>query len=251
MLTIFIGRVLLLSSLVILVLAGFWPHLTHRISSYLEESPLCPLPILCPKELQESYEDLSSARSHPKSKGVPLKKIMRNDDTIQRFGASDANAGLPRQSGMGVPPPSYPVSTDKRDFSSVILSAIGIVVATVMFYSVINLLSTKMGKDCAKNRSRGRNMPNKSRRTRVNRNERTRQLIMRHGGKSIATAIRYFSAELEKQKYSLFESSLDLSNPKLCDCACHTIETRRDKASNEVNQVAEDFVDAREWPSTD
>lgn len=74
---------------------------------------------------------------------------------------------------------------------------------------------------------------------------------MRHGGKSIATAIRYFSAELEKQKYSLFESSLDLSNPKLCDCACHTIETRRDKASNEVNQVAEDFVDAREWPSTD
>lgn len=75
---------------------------------------------------------------------------------------------------------------------------------------------------------------------RMSREERIRQLILRHGGKNVSTAIRFLASELEKQKQSLFHSLVNETNNKSqnggltnigqdepdeqaghCECACH------------------------------
>lgn len=52
----------------------------------------------------------------------------------------------------------------------------------------------------------------------MSREERVRQLILRHGGKNVSTAIRYLAAELNKHKLQLLAQH-NLTN--ICNCSCH------------------------------
>ena len=82
--------------------------------------------------------------------------------------------------------------------------------------------------------------------SRLSREERTRRLIMRHGGKSVSSAIRFIISEFEEQKRQLMaQSGVGATNPDgvgrheatsngCCDCSCHLVDT------SEHNDIVKD-----------
>lgn len=71
----------------------------------------------------------------------------------------------------------------------------------------------------------------------MSREERVRQLILRHGGRNVSTAIRYLAAELNKHKQQLLAGQ-DLFNTCACTChhqdiVVHGCESRNEEADGE------------------
>lgn len=83
--------------------------------------------------------------------------------------------------------------------------------------------------------------------SRMNREERTRQLILRHGGRSVSKAIRFLISELERQKQHLIEGSSTATKSNTnqqqgelvvncCNCPCHLVNECRNCADTVIEE---------------
>lgn len=106
---------------------------------------------------------------------------------------------------------------------------------SLIIYTLIKLVSSKFGasnhrvhlnyqvnsKDSAENNyvgSAADSWLDKRKLASMSREERVRQLILRHGGRNVSTAIRYLAAELNNHKQQLLAQEGLVS---LCACTCH------------------------------
>lgn len=109
-------------------------------------------------------------------------------------------------------------------FSAIIITLIAYTMLKMLTARLSNHQSVKPGKRKENSHycTSGSKLSLGRVRARQSREERARQLILRHGGKSVTAAIRVLANELEGQKRTLNDSPPD---DLACDCVCHRVES--------------------------
>lgn len=207
MISIHIGRLSLFSCLVALALAGFWPHISNWLYStslkHQDES----------EQNDNSKADLNKlpvSSDHPRFMGAKLNRITSKSQQSRTLGAYQILSNDADQSFKGFLAELGKTQKSQNQFSisSSILYLIMFGIAIVMMYSVISILNARVCKLSSSNfGSSIHEKANSEKRSifrpaqkRISREERTRDIIKRHGGKNVAQAIRILAEEFEKQK---------------------------------------------------
>lgn len=213
MIKLYLGRIVLSTSILVLVLAGFWPHIDDRIPYDLLSLGALSKNHQYSNDDNENFQTTPGHLDHPRLRGYSLKKITEQDVITNS-----------RQNPYGQRSKIFSIGStlthhsqnSQRSLSSALLSIIIVCVAIVMMYSVINILSR--GRSLTKKSSlgsryvRGKRFPERT--------QRTSNLLRKFGSKNMSIAIKYFADELVKQKrYIADEGQRD--EIETCSCPCH------------------------------
>lgn len=260
-------RIALGGAILALLLAILWPHSKPILLNLLRNigHHLPGLSQFVIKDLnQQEHQARLSTSKHPRLSGQTLKRKAPDIVLNSRSSPTSSWSNSPH-AGIANNLASQSTQTASQA-SPLLLALLYALVLAMIVYATMRRLSTKCSplgatksaaasiSDAYRRTPRNAGKPLDRRKLqKMSREERTRQLILRHGGKNVSQAIKFLANELAKQKLQLLEENQRLlseagqlaANFELsCDCSCHE-QTPMSSENCDDSQVRETEQGAR------
>lgn len=230
----FIKQLALVGALSSLVISVLWPHARPFLEAIYNK-----IGTILNKDWETVQDDelVGSVRrsidDHPRLCGYSLQRslpdVVKPKVSLQDLRQQSSLQAPLSGDFLGQSLNSFAQATNANSPTKQNTSMIGLSLFTSAIMALVLLVVMKLTSSKATSGQRGRPRFNlgydqtngRRKRFKMSRDERARQIILRHGNKNVSHALKILAAELQRQKSELIQGEVRSKNASDCDCSCH------------------------------